>query len=77
MKLSKNLFLSKFYLSLSPERNSARFQGCFSFFLLLRNGSELLHFLSVSNTYILKWGALIFRAEIIPFEPARVIPRRE
>ena len=24
-----------------------------------------------------EWGALIFRAEIIPFEPARVIPRRE
>ena len=23
------------------------------------------------------WGALIFRAEIIPFEPARVIPGRE
>ncbi len=28
-------------------------------------------------TFIIIWGALIFRAEIIPFEPARVIPRRE
>ena len=34
-------------------------------------------FLHRDFTHIFIWGALIFRAEIIPFEPARVIPRRE
>jgi hypothetical protein len=27
--------------------------------------------------YLSQWGALIIRAEIIPFEPDRVIPDRE
>ncbi len=31
-------------------------------------------FLHRDFTHIFIWGALIFRAEIIPFEPARVIP---
>lgn len=49
--------------------------ACNVFFVILYRKIQFRS--KTPELYSIYWGALIFRAEIIPFEPARVIPRRE
>jgi hypothetical protein len=59
-----------FFTIFVPRKEFGSLPGLF-FFLFLNNAKQ-----ETCNAKQ-KWGALIFQAEIIPFEPARVIPGRE